>query len=177
MIYQNDLGAYQTQHVSKECDCEKIPIDPKALYNILRTKALPLIRVRLGKTLGDLSVDIVSSQPKCRYVALSHVWADGLGNPYAKALPRCQLSYVGRIIKDLDIAARSRDIRDHNVKREDVETQGEEGEEDEELLLWCDTLCCPVQTEEAKSLALGYMYQTYRDANSCPPFRCIPQAT
>ena len=97
-------------------------------------------------------------------MALSHVWADGLGNPYANALPRCQLSYVGRIIKDLDIAARSRDIRDHNVKREDVSTQEEEGEEDEKLLLWCDTLCCPVQTEETKSLALGYMYQTYRDA-------------
>ena len=123
LVYQNDLGAYQTQHVSKECDCEEIPIDLKALYNILRTKALPLIRVRLGKTLGDLSVDIVSSQPKCRYVALSHVWADGLGNSYGNALPRCQLSYVGRIIKDLDIAARPWDIRDHNVKREDVETQ------------------------------------------------------
>ena len=90
LVYQNDLGAYQTQHVSKESDCEEFPIDPKALNNILRTKALPLIRVRQGKTLGHLYVDIVSSQPKCCYVALSHVWADGLGNPYANALPRCQ---------------------------------------------------------------------------------------
>ena len=164
MVYQNDLGAYQTRHVSKECDCEGISIDPRTLYNILRTKALPLIRVRRGQTLGDLSVDIVASQPKCRYVALSHVWADGLGNPYANALPRCQLSYIGRVIKDLDIAARSRDIRDHNVKGKDVETQEGEGEQDEELLLWCDTLCCPVQIEEAKSLALEHMYQTYRNA-------------
>ena len=164
MVYQNDLGAYQTQHVSKGCNCKEIPIDPRTLHNILRTNALPLIRVRRGQTLGDLSVDILASQPKCRYVALSHVWADGLGNPYANALPRCQLSYIGRIIKDLDIAAHSRDIRDHSVKGKDVEIQEEEGDEDEELLLWCDTLCCPVQPEEAKSLALEHMYQTYRDA-------------
>ena len=164
MVYQNDLSAYQAQHVSKECDCKEILIDPTTLYNILRTKALPLIRVRRGQSLGDLSVDIVASQPKCRYVALSHVWADGLGNPYANALPRCQLSYIGRIIKDLDIAARSRDIRDHNVKGKGDETQEEEGEQDEELLLWCDTLCCPVQMDEAKSLALEHMYQTYRNA-------------
>lgn len=164
MVYQNDLGAYQTKHVSKECDCEELSIDSDALYTILRSKALPLIRVRRAQTLGELSVDIVASRPTSRYVALSHVWADGLGNPYANALPRCQLSYIGRIIKELDTVARYPAIPGPELDGKEVEVRGEEGDGGEELLLWCDTLCCPVQPEEAKHLALEYMYKTYRGA-------------
>lgn len=155
--YQNDLGRYQTQHVSKECDCREFLIKSEALYNILKTGALPLIRVKPSQTLGELSVDIVASRPTSRYVAISHVWADGLGNPYANALPRCQLSNLGKLTQDLDVAARARDVQDHHVEETDVQ-------EHEELLLWCDTLCCPVQPEEAKRLALKYMYRTYLDA-------------
>ena len=166
MVYQNDLDTYQTQHVSEGCDCEELSVNSEALFNILRRKALPLIRVRQGQTLGELSINIVASRPTSRYVAISHVWADGLGNPRANALPRCQVSNIGKIITDLEIAAHSRDIEIHNVEGRDVEQQekDEEGGKEEELLLWCDTLCCPVQTEEAKHLALEYMYQTYRNA-------------
>ena len=32
------------------------------------------------------------------------------------------------------------------------------------MLLWCDTLCCPVSPEEAKNLALQEMYRTYDKA-------------
>ena len=151
--YQNDLDKYRTQHVSKDCDCLELSIDPEALYNILRTRSLPLIRVRTSQTLGELSVDIVASRPTSRYVALSHVWADGLGNPYANAMPRCQLSDIAKLIRELNTAARSLDAG------EDVE------QKEEELLLWCDTLCCPIQSREAHNLALEYMYQTYRHAS------------
>ena len=155
--YQNDLGRYQTQHVSEGCNCQELVLESEALYTILKTGALPLIRVRLSQTLGELSVDIVASRPTSRYVAISHVWADGLGNPYANALPRCQLSNLEKLIRDLDVAARPRDAGDDQVKEKDVQ-------EDEELLLWCDTLCCPVQPAEAKNLALEKMYRTYLDA-------------
>ena len=165
MVYQNDLGAYQTKHVHKGCDCQILVIDPNILSNILRNQALPLIRIRRGQTLGELSIDIVASRPESRYVALSHVWADGLGNPYANAWPRCQLSYIGQLINNLDIAAHSQDIRDLSFKEKNKGVQQEHEEEVEELLLWCDTLCCPVRPEEAKVLALQYMYQTYRNAS------------
>lgn len=160
--YQNDLEGYQTRHIGKECDCEELSIDAEALYDILKTKALPLIRVRPSQTLGELSIDLVASQPTSRYVALSHVWADGLGNPDANALPRCQLSNLRKLVQELNIAAHSRDTRDHRAKAKDAEEEHEE--EEEELLLWCDTLCCPVQPKKAKHLALEYMYRTYRNA-------------
>lgn len=157
--YQNDLDKYRTQHVSKDCDCVELSIDPEALYNILRTRSLPLIRVRTSQTLEDLSVDIVASRPTSRYVALSHVWADGLGNPYANAMPRCQLSDIAKLIRELNTAACSLDAQGQRIAGEDVEGK------EEELLLWCDTLCCPIQSREAHNLALEYMYQTYRHAS------------
>lgn len=161
MLYQIDLGKYRTRHVGKDCNCVELSINSETLYKILRSKVLPLIRVRQSQTLGELSVDIVPSQPTSRYVALSHVWADGLGNPYANALPRCQLSDLVKIIQKLDIAARSQDTREHCVRANSVE---QEGDVKEEILLWCDTLCCPVQPREARSLALEYMYQAYLNA-------------
>ena len=164
MVYQNDLGAYQTKHVRDGCNCEKLCIDSEVLFNILRNKALPLIRIRRGQTLGELSIDVVASRPDSRYVALSHVWADGLGNPYANALPRCQLSYIGQLINNLDVAAHSRAIRGLDFKEKDGGVRREHEEEVEELLLWCDTLCCPVRPEAAKLLALEYMYPTYQYA-------------
>ena len=158
MIYQNNLGTYRTQHINKNCDCPELVIDQEALYTILRTRALPLIRVRPSETLEALAVDVVASQPSSRYVALSHVWADGLGNPYANALPRCQLLNIGKLIQGLDMDFRARDIRDDHV------TERDSRETKKELLLWCDTLCCPVQPKVAKDLALEYMHQTYQDA-------------
>ena len=120
--------------------------------------------MRRGQTLGELSVDVVASRPESRYVALSHVWADGLGNPCANALPRCQLLYIGQLVNNLDIAANSRVIRDLDLKEQDRGVRQEHEEGVEELLLWCDTLCCPVRPEAAKLMALEYMYQTYQNA-------------
>ena len=158
MIYQNNLGTYRTQHVNKDCHCPELFIDQEALHDILRTKALPLIRVRPSQNLEALSIDVVASQPTSRFVALSHVWADGLGNPYANALPRCQLLNIGKLIQGLDMNFSARNAQDDHVKDRDSR------ERKEELLLWCDTLCCPIQPKAAKDLALEYMQPTYQDA-------------
>lgn len=42
LVYQNDLGAHQTQHVSKECDCEENPIDPKGFIQHFENKSSAL---------------------------------------------------------------------------------------------------------------------------------------
>lgn len=38
-----------------------------------------------------ICLDTTSSKRQVRYVAISHIWADGLGNPKENAMPRCQL--------------------------------------------------------------------------------------
>ena len=78
-------------------------------------------------------------------MALSHVWADGLGNPYANALPQCQLLRLLSLLQRSNMPLGSEDS-------------------DQELLLWCDTLCCPVKPSEAKTRALVQMKRTYQNA-------------
>ena len=104
-----------------------------------------MLRVIPGQSTADLRLEIISSQPDSHYVALSHVRADGLGNPHANALPRCQLLRLQSLLQ-------------HSNMTWDL------GDSDQELLLWCDTLCCPVEPSEAKNRALLQMKRTYHDA-------------
>ena len=143
--YQNNLEKYTTQHCSSDCNCEDLSVNIGAVEDILLEDQIPLLRVIPGQSLAELSLDIIPSQPGSQYVALSHVWADGLGNPYANALPRCQLSRLLGLLQRSNMPCES-------------------GDNDQELLLWCDTLCCPVKPSEAKTRALVQMKRTYQDA-------------
>ena len=135
-----------TRHVSDSCGCEFLSVDENLLADCLKEGCLPLLRIKDGTNLDRLSIEVVASTDSTSYVALSHVWADGLGNPSATALPRCQLSRLKGLIDNLDPAALDRP------------------EDAPEMLLWCDTLCCPVVSKEAHSMALRQMYRTYDEA-------------
>ena len=51
---------------------------------------------------GDVKVNChaADSADVC-YVALSHIWADGLGNPFKNSLPLCQLNRLQNAVKNL----------------------------------------------------------------------------
>ena len=139
-----------TRHVSDCCGCKSLHVDEDLLADCLRKGCLPLIRLEDSNS-GQMSIDVVASTDSTSYVALSHVWADGLGNPTATALPRCQLSRLKKLIDTLDF--KNLDVSGHpTVARE--------------MLLWCDTLCCPVNSEEAHDMALRQMYRTYDQASA-----------
>lgn len=137
-------------HVSDSCGCEFIHVDEGLLIECLKRDCLPLLRLKEERNLDRISVEIVPSTNATRYVALSHVWADGLGNPKATALPQCQLSRLKVLVNELDTEARD---------------WWDRPESPPEMLLWCDTLCCPVDSSEGKSIALAKMYRTYDEAS------------
>ncbi len=143
--YQNNRERYTTQHCIDDCKCADLSVNTGALEDTLMKGQIPLLRVIKGQSIADLRLEILSSQPDSQYVALSHVWADGLGNPHANALPRCQLLRLQSLLQSSNMPWDSGDIN-------------------QELLLWCDTLCCPVEPSEAKNRALLQMKRTYHDA-------------
>ncbi|KAG6988574.1 hypothetical protein G7Y79_00071g097450 [Physcia stellaris] len=142
---QNDLTTYKTRHLTSECCCDELLVDAKRLDEVLMSGSLPLLDITEGQSLSELSVSIVPSTSSTPWVALSHVWADGLGNPVDNALPRCQLQRLKQLIRTL------------------VSTSNE-NEDSPEALLWVDTLCCPVAPEGAKNRALTEMKRTYQQA-------------
>lgn len=144
--YQIDLSNYHTRHAEAGCTCEDWVFENATLISTLQRGSLPLLKVS-GRE-ATLSIECVDSGPEKPYVALSHVWANGLGNPRLNALPRCQLAKLGDYIRD-------------------IEGQGEQhasGPSLGSLHLWIDTLCCPVEPPEYKTLAISLLRKTYLEA-------------
>ncbi len=145
VAYQTNLKNYVAQHVTTQCRCKELCVDTSSLNAVLRTGALPLLRIREAETLDELTVEITTSQQDSSYLALSHIWADGLGNIKVNALPRCQLLQLRRLTQSL------------RAKLNSEKPQNE-------LLFWCDTMCCPAVPGEGKNQVLAQMKNIYEQA-------------
>lgn len=135
---------YRTLHLTDGCSCDDYVTDSLVLDRILARGSLPLLQVKTASPLDEISVDAGEVQPESKYVALSHFWADGLGNPFANSLPRCQLRHISNLVAAVDRESGS---------------AGVEGKS----LSWLDSLGCPVQPEAHKR-ALAQMRRTYEQA-------------
>ncbi|MCJ1426053.1 hypothetical protein MMC29_003955 [Sticta canariensis] len=144
--YQNNLRQYQTVHRTVDCSCDDYVTDSQAVVEILEKGAVPVLKIHNLESLDGFSAEVVECQPDHTYIALSHTWADGLGNPHANTLPRCQLLHISKLASTI--------VR--SVKSSMLNNQ---------LLIWLDTLCCPVKPVEARQIALARMKQTYQQAN------------
>ena len=92
----------KTRHATANCDCKHWAPDISTIDSILKDGRPPLLRISPCHLLADLTIEVVTSEPTSRYVALSHVWAGGLGNPTENALPRCQPRYLYDLMQHLN---------------------------------------------------------------------------
>ncbi|ROW09878.1 hypothetical protein VPNG_06298 [Cytospora leucostoma] len=96
---------------------------------------------------GREEAQVEAFKPGTPYVAISHVWADGLGNPDVNALPECQVDRIISLVAGLQKAVDPEwDKRNRTPYR-----------------LWIDTLCCPVDLA-GKTVALERIADVYRNA-------------
>ena len=152
---QIDLMTYQTRHTTAGCKCESIGPVLEDVVRCLEGDSFPVLRIR-GQSSVDVSVETLEYGEDTPYVAFSHVWADGLGNPTAITLPCCQLLRLRGLVNDLQVH----------------QPFGKNETEDRELFVWCDSLCCPVEdapnpTDEQsrqKRLAIAQMREVYTKA-------------
>jgi hypothetical protein len=139
--YQLNQERYRTRHVEHDCNCLEVVDDRRLVHSILRGGSYPIISLTAEGTSENLS--IVEAVPNMKYVAISHVWSDGLGNLRKNALPRCQLRRLSRLVSNT------------------FEYIGEKCPP----LFWVDTVCCPPEDGEAQDLALSRMRDTYQKAS------------
>ena len=93
---------YITLHCREGCDFRGISMEVRNLEEHLTAGRLPLLTVKnFDRSLEDVSIEIVGYTGKERYVAISHIWTYGLGNPFANSLPRCHIAQLGKLIPDL----------------------------------------------------------------------------
>jgi hypothetical protein len=149
---QNDEIQYETQHIELECKCKHLHIDSQLLSSIIQKEAVPLVMFSSDAGRGVSEINIVESNWNTPFVAISHVWADGLGNKDHNSLPRCQLSLL-------------RDRIDALFKGES-KIQGPLAEHSIRLF-WIDALCVPVRPEykRERRLAIASLNKIYRRAD------------
>lgn len=105
---------------------------------------MPLVTATFEKD-ESCEVRLVPRRPKSTYVAISHVWSDGLGNLKENAIPYCQLIRLSHLIDRLPSTS---------LKY---------------TYLWLDTLCVPpdaAEQDEAQQSAIERMRETYENAES-----------
>ena len=141
---QIDPSTYKSLHRHSGI-CKDVKADQVEVVKVLKDGKNALLDLVLNQTSSEISVTIVAAQPNSWYIALSHVWADGLGNTKENSLPQCQL----RHIYDLLTRFCTEESAQGDRKRP---------------YLWLDTLCCPVDPEY-KLLALAKMPDVYREAS------------
>jgi hypothetical protein len=139
--YEIDERNYETKHVSAGCLCNHLEADTSRIVRFLDRGQIPLMQIGRG-------VRIVPAKSGSQYVAISHVWSDGLGNPKANSLPACQLIRLAVQCKALYLSS-------------DSSRSWWEGP----ILFWIDTICCPVKDKKARAQAISLMVKTYTDAH------------
>lgn len=141
---QIDPLEYESLHRCADI-CKYVRASQVDAIEVLKTGKNALLDLVLNQTSNEISVNIVAAQPNSWYIALSHVWADGLGNKKENSLPQCQLHHIYDLLT-----------------RFCTEVFSETGQK--RPYLWLDTLCCPVDAE-GRLLALKKMPQVYREAS------------
>lgn len=85
------------RHYRTGCSCCLLRVPMDKIIATLRQGKTPLVRASRDSS-GQLSLDIVPAKSSSRYIAVSHVWSDGLGNAVENSAFSCQLE---RIIQSL----------------------------------------------------------------------------
>jgi len=107
--------------------------------------------IAIDKQNDNINLRISNNEYK-RYVAFSHVWVHGLGNPKANSLPECQL----RRLKSLSTVA----MMNHNQR---VHPDGDVPVEEFGPFFWIDTLCVPT-SPKGRRRALKLLANAYEGA-------------
>lgn len=123
---------YHPRHAAgQDCYCEHIPAGRSIPLGSLQKGIVPVCRYHF---LDDQpSLQMLESTQVSKYVAISHVWSDKLGNRDANALPRCRLRYIQEKVDAL---------YEYPLTH---------------VAFWIDTISCPVEPESATDQAITLM--------------------
>ena len=154
------------RHVESDCVCQLIGPDMNEIETALRNGTVPVVALSLPQDdLEDVEFrlweeDLSDSQHDLgRYFAISHVWKEGLGNPNANALPKCQLRRIANILLELEISEQGKSI---------IIAGSEHLERRLTVPFWIDTFCVPVapQLQELRNICIARMRKIYESATA-----------
>jgi hypothetical protein len=149
---------YSPRHTKNKCrSCNDIS-EVESVIDALRGPGLPLLQQQskkpgrfssiiprqVRKTFrrkGSPCFKVIPSSGSTEFVSISHVWAEGLGNPKGNYLPQCSLGWISQLVNALP-------------KKATTET----------MPFWIDTLCVPVAPYDMWVTGMNRLRIPYREA-------------
>ena len=139
--------AYRTAHASNcngSCGYLSVPID--SITTALDCDSVAVVEL-YEDVCGDEHLTVLPAKKiEGGYLAISHVWADGLGNLEATSLPQCQVMQLSQYTRQQSNCLHAVPPIRH---------------------FWVDTLCVPpdqVDRKDIQDRAIAKMQSTYEDA-------------
>ena len=121
---------YTVQHTIPDCTCSFLSPPLPAVRDLLSAGRIPI----LFYDNGSIDVGCADDRP---YLAISHVWADGLGSTSEAGIPKCQVERISAFANRLLPGGRA--------------------------AFWVDALCVP-EDRDLRKRAIRLMAGTYRCA-------------
>ncbi|KAF7165603.1 hypothetical protein CNMCM6106_001684 [Aspergillus hiratsukae] len=136
------------RHVKPHCECGFVQADVGEAVKIIQQGKIPIASIIMDEQ-QRVRLDITPYQDGMMYIAISHVWSHGLGNPDYNALRTCQLLQLDRLLKDT--------YHDHFDS---------ESEDTDKTYFWIDTLCLPLRPIQWRKAAIKQMRHCYDYASA-----------
>ncbi|EXJ76571.1 uncharacterized protein A1O5_01079 [Cladophialophora psammophila CBS 110553] len=142
-----DPAFYKTKHVTENCTCRLLKVDINELLSVIKDRGIPIIQL---SGIDDQSTELVLTRANFlkEYVAISHVWSGGLGNPKSNSLPICQLKRLREATKQRPRQLQSQDILERMERTAKLPSSYFTSTTHKDCYIWIDTLCIPVVPPE-----------------------------
>ncbi|KAK0514457.1 hypothetical protein JMJ35_003074 [Cladonia borealis] len=166
VAYNIDESIYETRHVRFGCTCPILSVPHDDLIRIARAGQVPLVTIERDASSDPnyqlrltARKDSWRSSKSSRYVAISHVWSDGLGNPNGNGLPLCQVKRLESFLTSMKALYTER-----GPNRQPFSACKKFP-----MLFWMDTLCVPVlpNNRMVRLMQIGRMASIYKGAVAC----------
>lgn len=175
--------SYRTKHSPQDCQCSSEFSDTPSVIKALQGDEIPLIQevIQLEMTEGPAKesdglhsarfIEATDVEPKFRiiesdsgrnFVAISHVWAEGLGNPNGNSLPSCALKWISKTVDRFQFP--NEDEPDNDQQNKHQQERPFEEASQGKTPFWLDTICVPISPPEMWTRAMNRLRKPYQDA-------------
>lgn len=127
---------YELAHTTSGCTCHLVRARIEDLREVLLADDIPVLGFEENSEIGKCGVSVHKSS-EADFVAISHIWAEGLGDPHDNALHYCEVKRLFDLIRQLPVRGL------------------------QQSSLWIDTMCVPVHDYPLKKAAMLKMKDTY----------------
>ncbi|KUL81940.1 hypothetical protein ZTR_10353 [Talaromyces verruculosus] len=135
------------RHVEPDCECNFVHADVGEAVKFIQQGKIPIAKIVVDKQ-QQVRLDMRPYEDGMTYIAISHVWSHGLGNPDHNALRTCQLLQLNKLLTSA--------YHDHQLESD--------SEKIDKTYFWIDTLCLPLRPIHWRKAAIKRMRHCYKNA-------------